>query len=111
VGRTAIGGMFRNCEHCGVEFKRFPGQLKRRFCSNRCSTLARGHAPSNAEIRSLLIDQLGFCEYCGWDIEPGALELHHQDGNAKHRQRENIRLLCPNCRAIQHFAHQPPTPR
>lgn len=44
------------------------------------------------------------CEICGiskWlDIDI-PLELHHEDGNHYNNQIENLRILCPNCHAIQ----------
>lgn len=44
------------------------------------------------------------CELCGmreWLGNPIPLELHHIDGNHYNNSLENLKLLCPNCHAIQ----------
>lgn len=43
------------------------------------------------------------CENCGtkdWLGELIPLELHHEDGNRKNNQLNNLALLCPNCHAM-----------
>lgn len=44
------------------------------------------------------------CELCGkttWLNNPIPLELHHVDGNHFNNELSNLKLLCPNCHAIQ----------
>lgn len=52
-------------------------------------------------IKNLLIRERGHvCECCGLNVWLGApitIELEHVDGNGLHNNRENLKLLCPNC--------------
>lgn len=54
--------------------------------------------------RSILIRERGHrCESCGlseWKNEKIPLELDHIDGNSDRNEKENLRLLCPNCHAL-----------
>ncbi|WP_328925913.1 HNH endonuclease signature motif containing protein [Streptomyces sp. NBC_00190] len=44
------------------------------------------------------------CAMCGieptWQGYPLPLEVDHIDGDWRNNQRENLRLLCPNCHAV-----------
>ena len=44
------------------------------------------------------------CALCGtgpeWIGKPMTLEIDHVNGDWSDNQRENLRLLCPNCHAI-----------
>jgi Zn finger protein HypA/HybF involved in hydrogenase expression len=44
------------------------------------------------------------CEKCGktiWLGQPIPLELHHIDGDRFNNELENLKLLCPNCHALE----------
>lgn len=44
------------------------------------------------------------CEICHidkWQGQKAPLELDHKDGNHQNNTLENLRILCPNCHAIQ----------
>ena len=48
------------------------------------------------------------CESCNsetWLSSVIPLELDHVDGNSDNNCRENLRLLCPNCHALQPTSH------
>jgi 5-methylcytosine-specific restriction endonuclease McrA len=87
------------------------------YCSNACQALVRrdtgtkrwlesGEACIGTRhdhyIRQYLADaQSGCCAICGgantWLGLPLALVLDHIDGDPTNNQRENLRLICPNC--------------
>lgn len=44
------------------------------------------------------------CELCGfteWLGQPIPLELHHEDRNHYNNDLSNLKILCPNCHALQ----------
>lgn len=48
------------------------------------------------------------CESCGGETWLGSkipLELDHVSGDSDDNRRENLRLLCPNCHAMQPTSH------
>lgn len=52
-------------------------------------------------IKRILIEIRGHkCEYCGnaeWLGKPITLELEHVDGNSDNNDKENLKIICPNC--------------
>lgn len=53
-------------------------------------------------IRDYLYEQQNYCcAICGmpneWEGKPLTFILDHIDGDASHNDRENLRLICPNC--------------
>jgi hypothetical protein len=102
------------CRGCGVVMK---GRPSRVYCSNACQQAAgqralvakwlatgvgRAESKQGHYLRSyVLVDQGGVCALCGVGTEWNGLALvfvlDHVDGDASNNQRENLRLLCPNC--------------
>ena len=109
------------CENCGNSFfLRFPSE-KRKYCSNKCSGekrinksintwLVSGelnlsssgqiHSPSPIK-KYILEEQQNKCCICGlepiWNERYLVFILDHIDGDATNNQRNNLRLVCPNC--------------
>jgi 5-methylcytosine-specific restriction endonuclease McrA len=56
-------------------------------------------------VRRYLFEQKACCWECGWAKRhpvTGRIPLHidHVDGDWRHNQLGNLRLLCPNCHAL-----------
>ena len=55
-------------------------------------------------IKKRLVKERGYCcENCKlymWQNKPIPLELEHIDGNNRNNERNNLKLLCPNCHAF-----------
>lgn len=107
--------MRSNCLHCNTEFIYRPSQSTGKFCSNTCQmryqyetvTLPKYRAGQISErktLRKILIEERGTsCSQCKgseWQNQPMPLEIDHKDGNAGNNLPSNIRLLCPNCHAL-----------
>ena len=92
-----------------------------KFCSNQCQADARYKdfksrwikGKSNVVTKNvsryikrfLLENFRERCSQCGWNKRHQItmrvpLEVDHIDGNADNNQKENLRLLCPNCHAL-----------
>ena len=58
-------------------------------------------APKGEAVkRRLLLEQGGVCKLCGlstWMGKPLILQLDHIDGNNTNDNKENLRMICPNC--------------
>lgn len=67
--------------------------------------LVAGSAHRGSGLRDRLIDEgvlVARCSRCGidrWQGRKAPLQLDHIDGDPTNNQRENLRLLCPNCHA------------
>lgn len=56
-------------------------------------------------LRTRLLDERGArCEQCGYAEVPGVLELHHEDRNRRNNDGANLKVLCPTCHAVDHYA-------
>lgn len=99
----------RECKSCGKAF-----ELQRSNRNNQnCNECIVNHtynkkasikdAGSDRSRKRLLIEECGnVCNVCNqteWMGEPIPLELDHIDGDSDNNQRDNLRLICPNCHA------------
>lgn len=104
----------RQCRACGSPLSKRSQKI---YCSNACQATVRrdtgikrwlesGEAYIGTRqvhyIRQYLADaQSGCCAICGgantWLGLPLSMVLDHIDGNPTNNQRENLRLVCPNC--------------
>jgi 5-methylcytosine-specific restriction endonuclease McrA len=48
-------------------------------------------------------DLIKQCADCGYCEVPEILVIHHIDRNHKNNLLENLKVLCPNCHAIEHY--------
>lgn len=102
------------CLNCGKEL------LNKRnvFCSNSCSSIYKHKKQYNYFISNpekfnkgnytpknfkdfFLLEQNNRCAICEnenvWNDNPLVFVLDHIDGDASNNNRENLRLICPNC--------------
>jgi 5-methylcytosine-specific restriction endonuclease McrA len=104
----------RQCRGCGTPLSK---RSQKVYCDNACQATARRKASTERwlesgeawvgtrrghYIRQYLADaQSGSCAICGgsnaWLGLPLELVVDHIDGDATNNQRENLRLVCPNC--------------
>lgn len=104
------------CETCGSNFYRYPSRIraaeakgyKIRYCSHKCYDRRGekniGWSGGGLDYwRKSLIKAVGKCEYCGYDEVLGILQIHHHDRDRSNNTRENLKLLCPNCHALDHY--------
>lgn len=121
--RVSENERFEVCEHCGKQFTK-PTWTPRKFCSRKCNVAHKkqeyteswlqsgklgnwtggqtGCAPRCKSVLTLLNEEQGNkCEICGctnvWEEKPLVFILDHIDGDSTNNNRENLRLICPNC--------------
>lgn len=106
------------CEWCKVEStKTRSNRNNTRFCSNECYKNFRKTAKYNEYLKDnsiawgqqhmrnykkfFLLEQNNCCAICGmldtWNNSELVFVLDHIDGNADNNNRDNLRLVCPNC--------------
>ncbi len=65
-----------------------------------------GDYTKSSSLKKVLVKERGIkCESCfriEWEDQPIPLELHHINGDRTDNQKQNLKLLCPNCHALTH---------
>lgn len=91
------------CEHEGCTFIVNSGREYAGHKRKHAFTFDELISDGSRKVR--LLEERGHrCELCGiteWHDHPAPLELDHIDGNPDNSTRENLRLICANCHAIQ----------
>lgn len=89
----------RHCESCNIEFEtafKFAGHRRLMHCEwNSIKTDGRRKARLIGE-RGRCCEVCSLTEWCG---QPTPIEIDHIDGNPENTDKENFRLICPNCHA------------
>lgn len=104
------------CVNCGKQF--YPTyNMSGKYCSNKCQMEYQSKLkyqeylqhPKKYEGQSnmswvkkyILQEQNNKCSICGcentWNNKPLVFILDHIDGHANNNNRDNLRLVCPNC--------------
>lgn len=106
----------KTCLYCNKEFK----NNQRKFCSKKCSDLYRldknyslwlenklpkntGRDKNKTIKKYILIESEYKCFNCGiseYNNKKLTLELDHIDGDGTNNNKNNVRLLCPNCHGL-----------
>lgn len=106
-----IGSVELACDVCGKVYRRSPSHSHyiTKTCSLRCRGIAtRTAAPISKDFPSVrrwmarrgLISQ---CSECRYDEHPEILVVHHVDRDRTNNDLANLKILCPNCHALEHY--------
>jgi Zn finger protein HypA/HybF involved in hydrogenase expression len=109
----------KECKNCG---NKIPNRNV--FCDNNCqqqyqnktqieswlngeNVIRKGGTSIPQWMRLYLLEEANHkCTKCGWnEINPytnkSPLDIDHIDGDAYNNQKENLRVLCPNCHSLE----------
>lgn len=111
----------KNCIKCGVSIEqaKLEGKLRGTLC-NHCDYIKRkeyfreraeqrkisGYYKDKPQSKDSVKAKQYYekrCYVCGYNNEPGILEVHHKDKNIKNHNIENLLVLCPNCHQLIHY--------
>ncbi len=104
----------KHCETCGKEITH---KNAKRFCCRECynkwhsrehyekylkdNSIAFGNKNMQNYKKFFLEEQNNKCAICGitniWNEKELVFILDHIDGHANNNNRDNLRLICPNC--------------
>ena len=110
----------RECSWCSTPIYRTPSRIRKSktglfFCSVQCKDKAASiknglpdvwpehYGTSTGEWSYRDLVDIEKCETCGWDNRPEVLQVHHIDRDRKNNNTDNLKVLCPNCHAIEHY--------
>lgn len=96
------------CLYCGNPWIYYRSQSCGKFCSLLCSSdykveqRLRKNTSFDRAIRNWCYRHLEQkCFVCGlgteWNKKPLRLQVDHKDGDVHNNERENFRMICPNC--------------
>lgn len=106
------GSALATCEVCNAQYWRTRKRSKflTKTCSKKCRGIAtRKATPIAKDVSGLkkwfrrrgLMKQ---CEDCGYKEMVNILVIHHKDRDRTNNALNNLKVLCPNCHAIEHLA-------
>lgn len=96
--KNGRGGVTETCSiNCGHELK-----SKRHYQEYKLdNSIAYGQKNMQRYKKWFLAEQENKCAICGiidfWNEKELIFVLDHIDGNADNNNRENLRMVCPNC--------------
>ena len=88
------------CKLCGAYDN---GKPRCRSCREQQASTFDTARSDSLRKKHLLKERGHICESCkgtAWQGRPIPLELDHTDGNSDNNDRNNLRLICPNCHAL-----------